>query len=183
MTAPPNVMLPTVAVAGYRGTAFVTGLIATGLRPARVISYRQVGDRSGAFERLSELCRAEDLEFEESRRPNLSSDRLVLLVGWQFLTDSNLDNCIVIHDSLLPKLRGFSPTVTALLTGDTAIGITAFRPVAGADAGPICGSRTVDPIGCLPASSLRSANRRNGRACARACASCPFWADTRRATK
>lgn len=59
------------------------------------------------------------------------------------MTDSNLDNCIVIYDLLLPKLRGFSPTVTALLTGDTAIGITAFRPVAGADAGPICGSRTV----------------------------------------
>jgi len=44
---------------------------------------------------------------------------------------------VVFHDSLLPSLRGFAPTVTALIAGHSEIGVTALRPVEDADAGPI----------------------------------------------
>lgn len=43
----------------------------------------------------------------------------------------------IIHDSLLPRLRGFSPLVNALLQGDATIGATLFRAVEEIDAGPI----------------------------------------------
>jgi methionyl-tRNA formyltransferase len=50
---------------------------------------------------------------------------------------------VVFHDSLLPKLRGFNPTVTALIAGETEVGVTAFSPAGGdpaiADSGPIFG--------------------------------------------
>jgi methionyl-tRNA formyltransferase len=148
MTEQRTVVSPAVAAAGYRGAAFIAGLIGAGVRPVRVFSYRQAADRSSAFDTLFELCRKEKIPFEETRRPDLAAEPLVFLVGWQFRVEGNLENCIVVHDSLLPKLRGFSPTVTALLRGDTAIGVTAFRPVRAFDAGPICGSRTVHvPVG------------------------------------
>jgi methionyl-tRNA formyltransferase len=154
MTAQRTVVSPAVAAAGYRGTAFIAGLIEAGVRPVRVFSYPQAGDQSNALDTLFELCRKEKIPFEETRQPNLAAEPLIFLVGWQFLVKGDLENCIVMHDSLLPKLRGFSPTVTALLRGDTAIGVTAFRPVRGFDAGPICGSRTVHvPLGA----SLREA--------------------------
>jgi len=154
MTSQQTIVSPTVAAAGYRGAAFVAGLIGAGLRPVRVFSYRQAGDRSRAFETLFDLCRKEKIPFEETRRPGFAAERLVFLVGWQFLVERNLENCIVMHDSLLPNLRGFAPTVTALLRGDTTIGVTAFRPVGGVDAGPICGTRVVNvPLGA----SLRAA--------------------------
>lgn len=134
---------PTVLAVGYRGTAFIVRLVAAGLRPVRVVSYRQAGDRSEAFERLSHLCHTENIPFEVSRRPVLDGDQLVFLVGWQFLLKNNLEKCVVFHDLILPDLRGFSPTVTALLRGDKVIGVTALRPTAGTDAGPIFGTRTV----------------------------------------
>ena len=60
-----------------------------------------------------------------------------------FYYAKTLDHCIVFHDSLLPELRGFSPTVTALLLSLDVIGVTAFRPAPGLDTGPICGSRRI----------------------------------------
>jgi methionyl-tRNA formyltransferase len=58
-----------------------------------------------------------------------------------------------LHDSLLPQLRGFAPTVTAMLLGSEAIGVTAIRPDAGADSGPIYGSRSIK---IAPGASLQS---------------------------
>jgi methionyl-tRNA formyltransferase len=138
-----SMVQPTVLVSGYRGTAFVSGIVEAGLRPQRVISYKQVGDQSGAFERVVELTRAEGIPFEEARYPTLKTDKLIFLVGWQYLINEGVERCIVFHDSLLPMFRGFAPTVTALLRGDEEIGVTAFRPNAGVDTGPIYARRTV----------------------------------------
>jgi methionyl-tRNA formyltransferase len=40
---------------------------------------------------------------------------------------------------LLPKLRGFSPTVSALIVGEAEVGVTAFSPMAGQDGAPDSG--------------------------------------------
>jgi methionyl-tRNA formyltransferase len=114
------------------------------MRLERVITYKQVGDQSGAFEGLVELTLFHGIPLEETCYPALESADLIYLVGWQFLVNDGLERCIVFHDSLLPMFRGFAPTVTALLRGDSEIGVTAFRPKAGGiDTGPICGRRTV----------------------------------------
>jgi methionyl-tRNA formyltransferase len=53
------------------------------------------------------------------------------------------DSLVVLHDSLLPKFRGFSPTVSSLILGETKIGVTAIRPIAELDAGPIVAQHSV----------------------------------------
>jgi methionyl-tRNA formyltransferase len=146
-------MTPTVLASGYRGAAFVSGIVEAGMRPERVISYKQVGDQSNAFERLIDFARSENIPFEETRYPNVVTDKLIFLVGWQFILRECLERCIVFHDSLLPTLRGFAPTVTALLRGDKEIGVTAFRPQVGVDTGPIYSTRTVR---IPPGASLRT---------------------------
>jgi methionyl-tRNA formyltransferase len=138
-----NVMRPAVLAAGYKGTAFVSGLLANGVYPERIVSYQQSGDRSNAFDKLVELSRAHGICFEEARHPRLDADCLVFVVGWQFLLSEVVERCIVFHDSLLPKLRGFSPTISALLSGENVIGVTAFRPIPAVDSGPVYGSRAV----------------------------------------
>lgn len=62
---------------------------------------------------------------------------LAIAVGWKKLITSNYEQVIVIHDSLLPKYRGFNPLLTALINGDTKLGVSAFIAVEEADAGPI----------------------------------------------
>lgn len=44
-------------------------------------------------------------------------------IGWRWMI-SNPMNLIVIHDSLLPKYRGFSPLVNSLINGEEYIGVT-----------------------------------------------------------
>jgi methionyl-tRNA formyltransferase len=143
MTGAKQMARPTVLAAGYRGTLFVSGLIDAGLCLQRVISYRQAGDQSRAFERLAELACVRKILFQENRHPSLKTDKLIYAVGWQFLLNEDVERCVIFHDSLMPRYRGFSPTVTALLCGDGEIGVTAFRPVKELDAGPVFGRRTV----------------------------------------
>ncbi len=47
-------------------------------------------------------------------------------IGWRWII-LDYKNLIVFHDSLLPKYRGFNPLVSALINGDSEIGITALK--------------------------------------------------------
>lgn len=68
-----------------------------------------------------------------------------LAISWKWMLDIN--NLWVLHDSTLPKYRGFSPTVAALINGETTLGATLFKAVSpdeGYDAGPILCQRSVE---------------------------------------
>lgn len=65
-----------------------------------------------------------------------------LAAGWRWMLPSA--NLVVLHDSLLPRYRGFAPLVTALTNGDPAVGVTAFLADEHEyDSGPIVRQRTV----------------------------------------
>lgn len=53
--------------------------------------------------------------------------------------------CLNLHPSLLPRWRGAAPIATAILAGDTVIGITLMQMDAGVDTGPILAQRK-EPI-------------------------------------
>jgi methionyl-tRNA formyltransferase len=130
--------------AGEKGRAFVAAMLQE--RIARVVvvrTYAQSGTLDEAEHELAELCRDHAIPLEIGRRhgPVPTEVDLIFVVGWQFLlpADSRL---VVFHDSLLPRYRGFSPTVTALIAGDSEIGVTALRPIETPDAGPILAQRS-----------------------------------------
>lgn len=146
---------PTIFAAGYRGALFIAKILERGIRPLRIATYRQPGDKSGSFDRVVALARGYGIAVEDTRYPTVRiDDRLVLLVGWQFKLRDGLDRCIVLHDSLLPRDRGFSPTVTALILGSGVLGVSAIRPNEETDAGPVYGTRT---FALPPGTLLRTA--------------------------
>lgn len=131
-----------VAAVGYKGWVFVDALSNKGSKPNRLFSYRQKpGDPN--FANLAAFARENGVLFIESKRPSLDPGVETFFVGWQFLVE-DLGSAIVFHDSLLPRYRGFAPTVTALIAGDTELGVTALRPVPEADAGPVLAQRRTD---------------------------------------
>lgn len=72
----------------------------------------------------------------------------VLCCNWRrMLTPAEIRSATygayVIHDSLLPKYRGFSPLVHAILDGEVVTGATMFVPTKEVDAGPIVGQKPV----------------------------------------
>jgi methionyl-tRNA formyltransferase len=66
-----------------------------------------------------------------------------LLVGWDRMVDTTNKDIFVIHDSILPKLRGWNPLVSALIAGEREIGATLFKADSGADSGPIIKSQSI----------------------------------------
>jgi len=139
----PRDIRPTIFAAGYRGALFVAKIIEAGIRPLRIATYNQAGDKSGSFNTISALGREHGIDVEDNRHPPIKDDDMVLLVGWQFRLTDGLDNCIVLHDSLLPRDRGFSPTVTGLLLGSESLGVSAIRADEKIDCGAVYGSRSV----------------------------------------
>ena len=109
-----------------------------------VVSYPSKGLRQDAYGDIQSICRDKRYKFaarDDVRSENYASVGLVLLIGWQWLSNEVDQRYVVFHDSLLPKLRGFNPTVTALIAGEAEIGVTAFSPIGGnaavADSGPV----------------------------------------------
>jgi methionyl-tRNA formyltransferase len=64
-------------------------------------------------------------------------------VGWRFMI-RNESRLVVLHDSLLPRYRGFAPLVNALINGDPKVGVTALWGVGRYDSGPIIEQVAID---------------------------------------
>jgi methionyl-tRNA formyltransferase len=127
-------------VVGLKGAIFLTGLVRQHVHIDRVYSYPQEHDRSQGYEVLEKLCVQHGIAMTLLRKPtraNFADADLIFLVGWQYLLPFQDSRVVVFHDSLLPRYRGFAPTVAALLAGEDSVGVTAFNPDSGVDSGPI----------------------------------------------
>lgn len=105
----------------------------------RVVSARDAGSLDDGFEVIRETTRAAGLPFFERGMAPPDGDH-ALLVGWRWLI-TPWERAIVLHDSLLPRYRGFAPLVTALLNAEPEIGVTAVWAAEEFDAGPVIGRR------------------------------------------
>ena len=76
---------------------------------------------------------------------------LMFVVSWRFIIPNSVYRrarlgAYVFHDSLLPRYRGFSPTVWSIINGETHTGVTLFEMSDGFDEGDVIAQRRV-PIG------------------------------------
>jgi hypothetical protein len=149
-----------ICAVGFKGAEYLAGLIQGNCAPEAVFSYPQSDDVSEGFRRIAELCRLHGIPFESAKSPSYDELKPCFLVGWQYLMKNATNSVVVFHDSLLPKYRGFAPTVSALLRGEPQIGVTAIKPVADFDAGPIIAQSAAPisyPIRIKEALSLQAA--------------------------
>lgn len=126
-------------LAGAKGLNFLRLMI--GETPIDVVcSYPSKGTLCDAYEGIKRLCQAHSVMFVETNALTAESyteSEFVFCVGWQFLIHEIDPRFVIFHDSLLPKYRGFAPTVAALIAGDARLGVSAFRPAPGVDTGDI----------------------------------------------
>lgn len=126
-------------VAGAKGYNFLQCLSET-MPIDFVCSYQSKGSRCDSYSNIVNLCKLKSIPFsdrENLQTGNFQAAQIVMIAGWQFLMNEIDDRFVVLHDSLLPKFRGFSPTVVSLIVGERQIGVTAFRPSPGVDTGDI----------------------------------------------
>ena len=127
-------------ITGFKGINFLEA-ICNDCNISFVSSYVVKGTLDNSFENIKSFCLKNQFRFIERQYLSKSffdEADIFFVVGWQFIIKEIDDRFIIIHDSLLPKFRGFSPTVTALILGEKTIGVTALEPSVKADTyGPI----------------------------------------------
>jgi methionyl-tRNA formyltransferase len=67
---------------------------------------------------------------------------IAFAIGWRFIIPQKAytipaKGTLIIHDSLLPKYRGFAPMNWAIINGETKTGVSLFFIAEGIDCGPI----------------------------------------------
>jgi len=125
-----------------------------------VFSFRETSWEPPFLDDIRELTLANGGQFFEARqvgtqhwRPFWESTAvdLIFTVNWRYMIPASVYcrshlGTFVFHDSLLPKYRGFSPTVWALINGEDHTGVTLFEIAEEVDAGDIVDQESV-PIG------------------------------------
>jgi methionyl-tRNA formyltransferase len=109
---------------------------------AQVVSYEDPKTANDPFQLISEICQKESIAFRQRTDYELKDTATRIAIGWQYLLPM-VGRTIVVHDSLLPKYRGFAPLVTALINGDDTVGVTAFLANEKADSGPMVAQQSI----------------------------------------
>lgn len=131
-------------IAGLKGLNLLRDLPES-VEVLEVATYELLGS-ADVVEEIRRLSRERGATCLVGERPSITdfSGELIFAAGWQFLVGESSGRFVVLHDSLLPKYRGFSPTVAALINGETTIGVSAILPKNGIDDGPLIAQSSVD---------------------------------------
>ncbi|MCX6239069.1 MAG: formyltransferase family protein [Bacteroidia bacterium] len=77
------------------------------------------------FIEIETLCKENNIRFYDRNCNFNIKSKYSFAISWKWLIKKN-DGLIVLHDSLLPKYRGFAPLVNALINNESEIGVTAL---------------------------------------------------------
>ena len=116
-----------------------------------VSSFKEQQGEPQYYDSMARFCKKHGIVFFETK-PGASiygKYDLALMIHWRYMTpqafiDALPLGAVVIHDSLLPKYRGFSPTAWAIADGQTECGATMFYPNKEMDCGDIIDQMRVE---------------------------------------
>lgn len=86
--------------------------------------------------RFTEICDLFNIEYAYFTSESIIKENYKIAIGWSRII-KNTEGLIVLHDSLLPKYRGFSPVPTQIRLGDHKFGVTAIYASKEVDQGPV----------------------------------------------
>ena len=86
---------------------------------------------------ISSLCKQNNLNYFERKEEYKINSDYSFAVSWRWLIPETNSKLIVLHDSILPKYRGFSPLVNMLINEEPEIGVSALFATSEYDKGDI----------------------------------------------
>jgi methionyl-tRNA formyltransferase len=102
-----------------------------------VVTSRDTSILEDCYSEIVALCEEAGIPCYDRNDYSRVESGHALAISWRWLIPASSMRLIVIHDSLLPKYRGFNPLVTALINGDLEIGATALWATQEYDRGDI----------------------------------------------
>lgn len=144
----------------YRGYRLAERLLARGEHVVGAFVYEEDAHESPKYsDRIAALFSEENIWVKKTRKitgQRLSEIRdilapdVVFCLGWRTLIPMEVLECaplggVAVHDSLLPRLRGFAPTNWGLVLGHDCLGATLFQLTHAMDAGDIYFQEAIAP--------------------------------------
>ncbi|HAV14688.1 MAG TPA: methionyl-tRNA formyltransferase [Opitutae bacterium] len=102
-----------------------------------VVTSRDTSILDDCYDEIVALCDETGIQCYNRSDYSTVESGYALAISWRWLIPASSMRLIVVHDSLLPKYRGFNPLVTALINGDSEIGATALWAAEEYDRGDI----------------------------------------------
>tara|TARA_R110002074_G_scaffold242800_2_gene414590 strand:- start:5179 stop:6087 length:909 start_codon:yes stop_codon:yes gene_type:complete len=122
-----------------KGLSVIKTLISNNLTEA--IGKVVIGKDSNVINDFSQdienMCIENDIEFYYKNEKFSPLEEYSIAISWRWLIEESNSKLIVLHDSLLPKYRGFAPLVNALLNNEPEIGVSAIFATKEFDKGDI----------------------------------------------
>ncbi|GAA4268002.1 methionyl-tRNA formyltransferase [Hyunsoonleella aestuarii] len=96
-------------------------------------------------EQINSLAGTHKIKVYQRTDNYVISSKYIIAISWRWLIDITKERTlIVIHDSLLPKYRGFAPLVSQLINKEPYIGVTAVIANAEYDKGDIITQQKIE---------------------------------------
>lgn len=78
------------------------------------------------YEEIKQTCINNSIPVYDKEQLNQLNADCIIVISWKWLINLRDQKLIIIHDSLLPKYRGFAPLVNMLINGEKIIGVSAI---------------------------------------------------------
>ncbi len=110
-----------------KGHAVLDGVISTAGAGAvsLVVGARDAHVQDDRYDDIQSTCRKAGIRFADRLEAPPAATNYSLAVSWRWMI-RGVPNLIALHDSLLPKYRGFAPLPNALINGERETGVTAL---------------------------------------------------------
>lgn len=111
-----------------------------------VVGAKDTAVENDYYDEIEQFCKNNAIKFYDRNNVNHTDLRAVcaFVISWRWLIQDVPFDLIILHDSLLPKYRGFNPLVTALVEGDKMIGVSAISAEKEFDSGHIYGQEAIN---------------------------------------
>src|SRR5512139_1144577 len=110
-----------------------------------VVSARDPGVEKDYYDEIRECCGNSGIPFHDRSEGVRPESGYAIAISWRWIIPIGSFRLIIFHDSLLPRYRGFNPLVSALVNGESRVGVTALFATEEYDRGDII-ARSEIPI-------------------------------------
>lgn len=113
---------------GDKGLAVLEAIVKNGMTESIdcVVSVKDANTLDKSNEKIMGICRLYNIQYYSRKDKFNITTEYIIAIAWRWLIKAKNSKIIVLHDSLLPKYRGFSPLVNMLIHREPYIGVTAF---------------------------------------------------------
>ena len=128
----------TLFLMGEKGLSALQAVLPYKMMIQQVVGAQDKNVRADYYEEIHTLCNNEKIAWCDRKEFNGTESSYSIAIAWRWMIHSNGENkLIVLHDSLLPKYRGFAPLVNMLINHEPYIGVTALYANSEFDKGDI----------------------------------------------